>query len=232
MDYNNIVGKRERKQYIDPDYVYEEEIEQALKDMGISDETLKNDLRNSLSLEPKRVNIESAEFQVGGKTVTVYADPKKTIAGGCCIAEWLDKLDWETFWMLWTNPDSHGDIAALMRHPGGLHEWLMIAALPKLKEMRIPMQLVKDVRTSTAECCFYLNGKRCWHGEKGSWTMHRHLFCSINNAYLDVQKNGVNAVEALRKQLGVFAEHYYKVKGVWQEVPLTLAEFLGLPCGD
>lgn len=98
------------------------------------------------------------------------------------FAQWFDNLEPEEFLKLWNDRENEGIIKSFVRYPGGNHEWLMAAALPELKCMGIPMELIKEYVTPTERCCFFMNDKLCFHGREGSGLMHSRLFQAIVSA--------------------------------------------------
>lgn len=62
-------------------------------------------------------------------------------------------------------------IANNIRHPGGLHEWLMVKHQQQVKRWDVSLQTVLDARTRTEATI----GRRFKHGSTGSTTMHRQL---------------------------------------------------------
>ncbi|MBZ0232487.1 MAG: hypothetical protein K8M05_09185 [Deltaproteobacteria bacterium] len=69
-------------------------------------------------------------------------------------------------------------IAANIRHPGGLHEWLMVKHQQQIKRWGVSLQTVLDARTSTEATI----GRHFKHGSAGSGTMHRQLDALIERS--------------------------------------------------
>ncbi len=64
-----------------------------------------------------------------------------------------------------------GVIDASIRHPGGLHEWLMVKHQRQIKRWGVSLQTVLDARTSTEATI----GRHFKHGSSGSGRMHAQL---------------------------------------------------------
>lgn len=62
-------------------------------------------------------------------------------------------------------------IDANIRHPGGLHEWLMVKHQRQIKRWGVSLQTVLDARTSTEATI----GRHFKHGSSGSGRMHAQL---------------------------------------------------------
>lgn len=193
-------------------YLDEDAFERYLLREGVTEEQLEADLDDHLTLNRNCYNVDHQEFKINGERITVYAKGAVALntTGGITIIEWLDNLPMELLMLLWDDETERNKIKGLMRYPGGYHEWLMLAAIPMLKVMEIPMAYVLEYRTPTAECCFFINDVQCWHGGMGSTTMHNDLFMEIGNAYLECAQRPVyHRRLVLRKYLRRFAERYY-----------------------
>ncbi len=100
--------------------------------------------------------------------------------------EWFDALTPFEFETLWSNPDAKEVIAARVRAPGGLHEWLKVSQLPKLKEWGISMRDIHEFRTLTGKTV----GRSFVHGGDGSGDMHLELDRMFNDSvdYFDFRQ--------------------------------------------
>ena len=214
--------RRNRVRVYNPDFAYDEEIDVALKNMGIDQETLEADLRNSLTLEPGVINIDRYVFVIDGREYLITAE-KTGETGVTWIVDWLNRMSLEMFLHYWNTPGLHDAIASLMRYPGGLHEWLMIACLPIFKVMGIPMELVKKYRTPIEECTFSFNGDVGTHGGTGSTTMHNDLRAAIIRAYERCREEKALPLDILKEELRGFAGIYY---GSIEEIPKALARLI------
>jgi hypothetical protein len=69
-------------------------------------------------------------------------------------------------------------IDANIRHPGGLHEWLMVKHQKQIKQWGVSLQTVLDARTRTEATI----GRHFKHGGDGSTRMHNELSAMIAEA--------------------------------------------------
>lgn len=214
--------RKNRVRVYNPDFAYDEEIDVALENMGIDQETLEADLRNSLTLEPGVINIDRYVFVIDGREYVITAEETGE-TGATWIVNWLDRMSLEMFLQYWNTPELHDAIASLMRYPGGLHEWLMIACLPIFKVMGIPMELVKICRTPIGECTFRFNGDVGTHGGTGSTTMHNDLRDAITRAYERCSEEETSPLDILKQELRGFAGTYY---GSINEIPEGLVRLI------
>lgn len=160
------------------DYYTGGDMESELVKAGVPATMLAQDDENldSLNLTAGNFLLTHCLFEWRDKEYCVTAeqtDENDTIY----IADFLDALDEDEFKDLWDNNEARKAIAALMRYPGHMHEWLMIATLPTLKSMDIGFDWVKEVRTEiTTDFEFVSEGQICTHGNnRGSVLMHRDL---------------------------------------------------------
>lgn len=225
-------GPRPRKLVDYSDYYTEDQIDQALIDYGIDPKTLAQDDENGqfLNLTPGIFSLSEYDFEVDGEMCHVTAeDIKKEDAieeeDAIYIVDFLNGLNEEKFYALWANEQYKRAISALMRYPGSMHEWLMIAALPLLKEMNINLQWVKEVRTEITDAFqFVWEGERYVHGTNtGSAHMHQELYDAIKRAYRKFSPERDDALQCLRKQLQVFAQDFFKDDC---EIPDKLSQFI------
>lgn len=194
----------------DSEYLDEKAFEQYLLGQGVTPEQLAADLDDHLTLDPQHYGGNCQIFAKDGESIRVYAEGVAIEDGGISITRWLDNMPMEVLMLFWNEKRERNKIKSLMRYPGAYHEWLMLAAIPMLKVMGIPMGEIMQYRTPTSECCFFIKGIQCWHGEEGSTTMHNDLFMEIGNAYLECAQRQVHhSVPVLRKYLRRFAEKYY-----------------------
>jgi len=92
-------------------------------------------------------------------------------------------------------------IADNIRHPGGLHEWLMVKQQIQIKKWGVSLQTVMDARTSTEATI----GRHFKHGSTGSTTMHREL-----DRMIDTSPN----FEAFKQRLNEWADReLFSVRG-------------------
>jgi len=82
-----------------------------------------------------------------------------------------------------------------VRHPGGYHEWHLIARTPRFKNWGISMKDIKEVRTLTKNVEFVNPPGR--HGGRGSTKAHNEILKVIDSS---------SNYESLIKNLNEWAE--------------------------
>ena len=207
-------GTRVRKPVDYSDYYTGDEIDQAFIDYGIDPAFLAQDDENGrfLNLSAGTFSLEEYNFALNDKEWRVTAEDIEE-EDAIYIVNFLNSLNEEEFYDLWADERYKSAISALMRYPGGMHEWLMIAAFPTLKCMGIDFKLVKDVRTEINDDFKFVwdNGLYTHGNNTGSAHMHRALLQAI----IDAQQkcpNGANAATAaqyLKKHLSIFADGFF-----------------------
>lgn len=96
---------------------------------------------------------------------------------GPAFVEWFDALSEGELQRLLRDRTVGGQmgardvIAANVRHPGGLHEWLMVKHVVRVKRWGVSLQTVLDARTATVSTV----GRHFKHGGSGSTSMHNRL---------------------------------------------------------
>lgn len=211
----------------------EDAFEKYLLAMGVTPQQLEADLDDHLTLGNEFYNKNFQTLETDETSICVYAEELCTSAeeaeliriAGISIIEWLDNISLDALMGFWERETERNKIKGLIRFPGGYHEWLMLAAIPMLKAMGIPMKCILRYRTPIDQCYFFIDNTQCWHGEKGSTTMHNALFREIGNAYLECAQRGVHHPDyVLKKYLQRFAENYYG-NGAY-EIPEALARLI------
>ena len=220
-------GPRPRKLVDYSQYYTEDQIDQALKDCGIDPKVLAEDDENGrfLNLSAGTFSLSEYDFEVDGKMQHVTAEPPKE-EGSKYIVHFLNGLTKDQFKKLWDDESYKRAISALMRYPGGMHEWLMIAALPLVKEMEINFGLVKELRTKiTDDFQFVWQGKHYVHGTNtGSAHMHQELYDAIKKAKEDfLNEVEEDAIPCLQYRLEIFAERFFNDDCI---IPNELSEFI------
>jgi hypothetical protein len=103
---------------------------------------------------------------------------------GDAFAEWFDSLTLAELDRLLADEGGNGLRGAAeiiddsIRHPGGLHEWLMVAEVRQFKRWGVSLRTIQDGRTFT----FATIGKSFRHGGAGAGTMHRALRAMIRSS--------------------------------------------------
>lgn len=199
-------GKRVRRPVIREDFLEEKEFEQFLmEEYGLSQKELDDDLE--IIGKGGRFIKEQADIvhPVTG-TITLYAQEDKENY----VLEYLDEQSYSDVDNIWRDGDNREAIASLIRYPGGQHEWLMVAALPFLKRMGIPLVWMREFRTKTEECTFYYQEGKGQHGGPGSNRMHRDLLaCFKSVCELGDCETGTNARCQVAANLEAFAEEHF-----------------------
>jgi hypothetical protein len=105
-------------------------------------------------------------------------------AAGETFNDWFDALTPKELAEYLADKSSKTTIGArelieeAIRHPGDLHEWLMVKHVLKFKEWSVSMRVIKSARTLTEETM----GKAFKHGGAGSGTMHNQLSRMIDSS--------------------------------------------------
>jgi hypothetical protein len=122
--------------------------------------------------------------------------------------KWWNDLSPDELDKLWKNPDIREDIAAQVRQPGGLHEWLMVKHGPNLKRMGFSMDEIKAMTSATKKIEGPVpgaNGERWRHtteeGKTGSGSKRMH------NA-LDAEIAAAKNREDLLRRLKTWSESW------------------------
>jgi hypothetical protein len=103
---------------------------------------------------------------------------------GNAFIDWFDSLTYPELQKLLADKGANGTlgsaevIAENIRHPGGQHEWLMIAEARKIKQWGVSIRTVLEGRTSTLSTI----GRQFRHGGIGSGSMHQQLRAMIRSS--------------------------------------------------
>lgn len=207
------LGKRERKPVVRPGYYEEEQIDQILMNQyGVTEEELEDD--DAPSLSSRVFKEDNADICIPEKErITLCADGTSSND----VLQFLQNLSVDDVFKIWEIKDNRKAIGRLIRNPGGWHEWLMVAALPYLRAMGIPLTWIRDFRTRTSQCNFYYQDgrRRCEgiHGGSGSTKMHNDLFqcyAMVYQSYVDRKcASGQKARNLIARNLSNFAKSYY-----------------------
>jgi hypothetical protein len=112
---------------------------------------------------------------------------------GDAFIEWFDSLSLAELDKLLAEKSVNGTrgaaqvIADNIRHPGGQHEWLMVAEARQFKKWGISIRTIQEGRTFTEATI----GKRFRHGATGSGVMHDELQSMVrsSNSYDEFLRN-------------------------------------------
>ncbi|WP_375565982.1 ribonuclease YeeF family protein [Bacillus pumilus] len=94
--------------------------------------------------------------------------------------KWFDKLSVDEFEKAWNVPALRSKIEDRIRHPGGCHEWHLVARTPQFKKWDVSMDRIKELRTLTKDVEFVNPPGR--HGGRGSTKAHNEILKIIDNA--------------------------------------------------
>lgn len=133
---------------------------------------------------------------------------------GPAFVEWFDSLtldELERFLADRTKGGLKGAREVIddsIRHPGGLHEWVMVKHARQAKRWGVSLQTVIDARTTTVATV----GRRFRHGAAGSGRMHEQLDEMIASS---------GSFQAFRERLNAWADReLFPVTGPAGEAPL------------
>lgn len=209
------LGKRVSRPVIRKGFIGEDELDRILmEEYGITEEELQEDIERS----GMRSGYKSSEADIqfpNGETVTLYAEE----GGDRNVFTFLEEHEPEDVFALWEKMENRRAIGSLIRYPGEQHEWLMVASLPFLREMGIPLAWMKEYRTLTSKCLFYYTDKTGvkqtgFHGGPGSGLMHISLLRCYTDACEALRQGkctpGPSAGQVIAQNLSQFAEQYYK----------------------
>jgi hypothetical protein len=93
---------------------------------------------------------------------------------------WFNSLTPEEFDQVWSNPRLRKTIERRLRHPGGLHEWLLVSRTPTFKRWGVTAEQIKELRSPISEVRFV--NPRGQHGKRGSTTAHNELIEIIDTS--------------------------------------------------
>ena len=94
--------------------------------------------------------------------------------------KWYNELSVEDFDILWSDVKAKSKIIGLIRHPGGLHEWLMCSRANTLKKWNVSMDEIKLLRTKIEEVIF--KNPPGYHGGPGSTKAHNEILKIIDSS--------------------------------------------------
>lgn len=218
------LGKRISKQVKREGFIEEEEFDKILmKEYGVTEEELREDIERSGMTGG--FNMSKADIQLpNGEKVTLYAEGE----GDSLVFNYLEGLTPENVFALWANMDNRKAIGSLIRYPGEWHEWLMVAALPFLKAMGIPLVWMTEFRTLTCQCLFHYTDKageqkEGFHGGPGSGLMHISLLKCYTDAYKKLSQRqcepGAPAGQVIADNLIKFiGQHYLERSEIPEEL--------------
>jgi RHS repeat-associated protein len=94
--------------------------------------------------------------------------------------QWFDNLSSEQFDQIWSNPELRKKIQQRLRHPGGMHEWLLVSRADKFKKWGVTADEIKGLRTTIKDVKF--KNPNGIHGGLGSTKAHNEILNIIDTA--------------------------------------------------
>lgn len=215
------LGKRVRRPVKREGFIEEEEFDRILmEEYGVTEEELREDIERSGM--QGGFHISEAEIRLpDGGNVTLQAEE----VHDHYVLHYLEQLEPDDVFALWENMGNRKAIGSLIRYPGEQHEWLMVAALPFLRQMGIPLAWMREYRTLTCQCLFHYTDKEGreqtgFHGGPGSGLMHISLLRCYTDAYKKLLQGecqpGLSSGQVIAKNLIQFTEKHFKERS---EVP-------------
>lgn len=210
------LGKRVSKKVKRDGFIEEEEFERILmEEYGLTAEDLEDDVAPHGSTG--FFHDDTAKICLPSQIIVTLSANENSREN---VLVYLENRSVDTVSELWKNRENRRAIGALIRYPGGWHEWLMVASLPLLKAMGIPLAWIRQFRTKTAECQFYYQeGDRYYpgiHGGVGSTRVHNELFRCYSSVYLEFLQGqcsaGAEAAGRIRSNLLRFAGEHFDEK--------------------
>ncbi len=104
------------------------------------------------------------------------------------FTKWFNNLSPNEFDEIWENEALRNKIKARIRHPGGLHEWLMVSRTNVFKRWGKTMDEIKSLRTKIDDVIF--KNPPGVHGGQGSTKAHNEILDLIDssNSYNEFEK--------------------------------------------
>ncbi len=137
--------------------------------------------------EADHYNFEVAEWHTYFVSET-EADPAVWVHNAKCgvpeinkgFAIWFDKLSAPQLDKLWKNKRVRETIEDRLRHPGGMHEWLLVSKAPQFKRWGMGAEDIWAMRTRISKVIF--KNPYGWHGGPGSTEAHNQIAALIDSA--------------------------------------------------
>jgi hypothetical protein len=115
---------------------------------------------------------------------------------------WFNSLTEDEIWALWSNKAARSTIERRLRHPGGLHEWFMVAEAPTFKSWGFTVEDIRAIRTEISKIRL-VEPVGSHVGTEGYW-MHQQIQEIIRNSVSYEQfKRGINTWAQYRLPNGV-----------------------------
>lgn len=208
---------------VDPDFVGHEELEKYLQGEGVTWAELEDDEKHGFG--GKYCPRDRGHI----KYTSVTEEEVEGDLTASTVCDFIEKMELEDLCKIWFDREpqaveNKAVLCGLLRYPGGLHEWLMIAGVPLYKEMGISIQQVKDIRTETTKTPIYVGADCSVHGSRYSTEFHNYLKACICKAYTQWKKDGGDSLAILKKHMGGMVKKYYRDD--WNLVPATFRNFL------
>ncbi|TXK74428.1 hypothetical protein FT986_11445 [Mesonia sp. K4-1] len=104
----------------------------------------------------------------------------KDVPGIKNFNKWFDELSVEEFDIVWKNEKLKNKVKSRIRHPGGLHEWLMVSRANVFKNWGITANKIKILRTEIDKVIF--KNPPGYHGGPGSTKAHNEILDLIDTS--------------------------------------------------
>ena len=104
----------------------------------------------------------------------------KDVPGVKIFNKWFNDLTPDEFDALWENIKLRNKVKSRLRHPGGLHEWLMVSRAHVFKRWGVTADEIKDLRTKI-ELVIFKNPPG-YHGGPGSTKAHNEILKLIDSS--------------------------------------------------
>lgn len=221
------LGKRIPKRVVREDFYEEDEFERILtEEYGVTAEELQEDIMGG-GISGGFCRTEAEIRLLDGTKVTLYAETE----GEYQVFTYLEACSPKEVSEIWMDTNNRKAIGSLIRYPGEQHEWLMVAALPFLKLMGIPLEWMREYRTRTDQCRFYYMSKDRIrhigsHGGEGSGTMHIDLLRCYIDAYEMKCNPGPDSGRAIAENLSEFVKAHYDDQEI--EAPESLTNLIDI----
>jgi hypothetical protein len=122
---------------------------------------------------------------------------------------WFNSLTEEELWALWSNPSARATIERRLRHPGGLHEWFMVAEAPTFKSWGMTAEDIKAIRTEISEIKL-INPVGVHSGSEGSL------------AHIQIQEIIRNSISFEQFKIGINSWAQYRLPNGISDLPEAL----------
>ncbi len=160
-----------------------EELEEFVK-FGSEFKVAKSDLLNEMSrfnkLKNSKKNPDVSDWVDELKKGKIRYHLIDDVPGLKNFSEWFDNLLPTEFDELWKNVALRNKVKVRLRHPGGLHEWLMVSRTYVFKRWGVTVDEIKRIRTKIEKVIF--DNPPGFHGGPGSTKAHNEILDLIDSS--------------------------------------------------